>query len=263
MSGLGRMSIFFTLCLAFMLVGTAMAQDTSTTSTAQSGQPTMATEVKSGEVVYVSGNDLVVKLDDGQVRHVVVPDTTTVNVDGKDLTVHDLKPGMHLSRTITTTSTPTTVTTVRTIKGKVWHVNPPNTVILTLADGTNKQYKVPKGQMFEMDGEKHDVFDLRQGMVISANVVTEVPEDVQTSSRSVTGTPAPETPPAEAVLLIEEPTPAEPAQPQAAESAQRQEVAQSTAAALPQTASPVPLVGLLGLLSVGMGLGIRAFRRRS
>jgi hypothetical protein len=102
-----------------LVLGIASAQDASTSS-AQTGQPTTTTEVKSGTIVYVSGNDVVVKLDDGTVKHVVVPDTTTITVDGKDLTVHDLQPGMKVTRTITTTTTPVTVQTIRTVKGKVW-----------------------------------------------------------------------------------------------------------------------------------------------
>jgi len=73
-------------------------------------------------------------MDDGQTRNFSnVPDTAKVTVEGKELTVHDLKPGMKLERTITSTSTPQTVTKVETVSGKVWHVNPPNTVVLTLA----------------------------------------------------------------------------------------------------------------------------------
>jgi hypothetical protein len=236
----------FSLCAA-------LPQDTSTTSKSQSGQPTVQTEVKSATVVYVSGNDLVVKTDDGQVKHFVVPDDQTVSVDGKDLTVHDLKPGMRLTRTITTTSTPRTVTTVRTIDGTVWYVNPPSTVILTLSDGTNKQYKVPKGQMFEINGEQRDVFALRKGMKVSATVVTESQETVQASTRSVTGEappppPPPETPPIIGVLLVEEP--AAPPQPQ-----------QTAEARLPNTGSLVPLIGCLGLLSMGLSLGLRMLRR--
>ena len=64
------------------------------------------TEVRRGEVVYVSGNDLVVKTEAGQIKHFVVPEGATAVVDGKTLTVRDLKPGMKLTQTITTTETP-------------------------------------------------------------------------------------------------------------------------------------------------------------
>jgi len=235
--------------LTFLLVSAAaLAQDTSTTNSSQSGQATYKTEVKSGEVVYVSGNDLVVKADDGQVKHFVVPEDTKFNVDGKDLSVHELTPGMRLTRTITTTTVPKTIQTVRTIKGTVWYVNPPSTVILTLPNNTNKQYKVPKGQMFDLNGEKHDVFDLRKGMKISATVITETPETVESNARELSGQapPPPPTPPAVGALLIEDPTPA-PAP----------EVAQ---AALPKTGSMIPLIGLLGLLCVGTSLVLKASR---
>ena len=50
----GRMRTIFELSLACALVlATAWAQDTTNTNTA-SGQPTVTTEVKSAEVVYVS-----------------------------------------------------------------------------------------------------------------------------------------------------------------------------------------------------------------
>jgi len=254
MKSSGRILILFGISLACALVlATALAQDTTNSNTS-SGQATVSTEVKSAVVVYVSGNDLVVKTDDGQVKHFVVSDATTVSVDDKQLTVHDLQPGMRITRTITTTTTPKTITTVRTIKGKVWYVNPPLTVILTLPDGTNKQYKVPKGQLFEMNGEKHDVFELRKGMTVSATVLTETPEVVAKSSRNLTGTPPPPppTPPAEAVLLIEEPT-----TPHAAAPAPAPQVAQAT---LPKTASNLPLIGLLGLLCLAMSLGLRFLR---
>ena len=69
----------------------------------------------------VSGNDLVVKMADGTIRNFEnVPESARVTVDGKQLGIHDLKPGMKLQRTITTTSTPMTITTVQTVKGKVW-----------------------------------------------------------------------------------------------------------------------------------------------
>src|SRR5215469_10931612 len=121
MNGWLRLRILFAMTVIFIVVSlSALAQDTSTTQTSQSGQPTVKTEIKSGEVVYVSGNELLVKTDDGQLKHFVAPDNATATVDGKEITVHDLKPGMRLTRTITTTTTPTVVRTVRTIQGKVF-----------------------------------------------------------------------------------------------------------------------------------------------
>ena len=227
-----------------MLSSSVKAQDTSS-STTQKDPSTYETQMRSGTVVYVSGNDLVVKGVNGEVKHFVVPDSQRFDVDGKQLSVHQLKPGTHLTRTITTKTTPTTVKTVRTIEGKVWYVNPPNKVILTLPGGTNKEYNIPKGQMFDIDGQQQSAFHLRKGMNISATVVTEEPVTYVSQSQSLTGVaPAATPPPAQpmpetvAVLLIESPNPApQPTQTAAAEPAPK---------ALPKTGSELPLIGLLG-----------------
>jgi LPXTG-motif cell wall-anchored protein len=254
-----RRSIFraalFTFACALVSTG-VRAQDVSSATT-QKGPSTYETEMKSGTVVYASGNDLVVKLDDGEVKHFVVPESQTFTVDGKEVTVHDLKPGTHLTHSITTKTTPTLITTTRTIDGKVWYVNPPNMVILTLPDGTNKEYKVPKGQMFNIDGKQQSVFHLKKGMNVSAQVVTEEPVTHVSRATSVTGkAPPPPTPPVPdtvAVLLIESPhQPAQPTQTAAAPEPAPQ--------ALPKTGSEWPLVGLLGLGSLGAGILTRRVR---
>src|SRR5262245_52401529 len=154
------------LCL---LVSAGMVAQVKTETTKSQGQPTVQTSVERGEVVSVSGNDLVVKMEDGQIRHFPnVPESARVTVGGQQLSIHELKPGMELERTITTTTTPQTVTKVQTVKGKVWNVSPPTSVILTLEDGTNQQFKIPRGQKFMVNGQETDAFGLRKGMEISA-----------------------------------------------------------------------------------------------
>ncbi len=228
------------------------AQDTSTTTTHKAAS-TYQTDMKSGTVVYVSGNNLVVKGADGTVKHLIIPEGQTFDVDGKQLTVHQLTPGTHLTRTITTTTTPTTIKTVRTIDGKVWYVNAPGLVILTLPDGTNKEYKVPKGQMFMIDGKEQSVFHLKKGMMVSATVVTEEPVTHVTQNQTVTGV-APQMPDHVDVLLVEsEHQPAQPTQTAAA-------APEAAPAALPKTGSEWPLVGLLGFSSLGAGMLTRRIR---
>jgi LPXTG-motif cell wall-anchored protein len=241
------------VCVAF--AAAMLAQETSRTEATQ-GAGSRQVQVERGEVVYVSGNEVVVKMESGEVRHVTVPDGARATVDGKEISVRELKPGMKLQRTITTTTTPRTVTTVRTVSGKVWQVSAPNSVILTLADGTNKQYKIPKGQKFMIDGQEKTAFDLRKGMNVSATVVTAVPETVVAQQRKVTGSapPPPPTPPMEGALLIETPAPAPAAAP--APSAP-----EPPPTSLPKTGSVMPLIGLLGLLCSGLSLGLRMLRR--
>ena len=247
-------------CLAFACV--LVAQETSKTQESY-GAATRTVEVRRGEVVYVSGNYLVVKMENGDIKSFTVPDSARATVDGKELSVYQLKPGMKLERTIVTTSTPKMVTTVRSVQGKVFNVNAPSSVILTLADNTNKQYKVPKDQKFMIDGQEKTVFDLRKGMNVTATVVTQVPETVVAEQRRVTGSapPPPETPAIAGALLIEE-APAPPKQiASAARAPAPARAAEPAPKELPRTASPVHLMGLLGLLSVGLSFGLRMLRR--
>jgi hypothetical protein len=202
----------------------------------------------------VEGNDLIVKMEDGQIRHIAnVPESARVEVDGKQLGIHDVKPGMKLQRTITTTTTPRTITTVQSVTGKVWHVSPPSSVILTLENGKNQSFKIPKGQKFTVDGQTVDAFGLKKGMKISATKVVEVPETVVSEEKRLSGKlpPAPPPPPADVPILV---AAAEPAPAPAAESAPEN---------LPKTGSPLPLIGLLGLLFSGTSFGMRMLRRSS
>jgi hypothetical protein len=236
-------------CLAFALNMNAQVQ-TETSTTAEKG--TVATQVESGEVVTVSGNDLVVKMADGTIRHFAnVPESARATVDGQQMGIHDLKPGMKLQRTITTTTTPKTITTVQSVTGKVWHVSPPNSVILTLEDGKNQKFKIPKNQKFNIDGQMVDAWGLKKGMKIAATRVVEVPVTEVAQSRTVTGEmpPPPPPPPADVPVLVVE------------EVVVPVEVAHAAPAELPKTASPLPLIGLLGLLSLASSLGLRAARK--
>ena len=72
--GMGRRVAVATILASLAFAAVAAAQDTTTQGSYQSGAANVTTEVKSAEVVYVSGNDLVVKTDDGQVKHFVVPE---------------------------------------------------------------------------------------------------------------------------------------------------------------------------------------------
>jgi len=234
----GAMFLTFTVGLS--------AQVQTQTSTTK-GAHTQEVTVERGEVVYVMGNDLVVKMEDGTIRHVAnVPESVRVTVDGQQLGIHDLKPGMKLQRTITVTKTPTVVTTVKTVTGKVWQVQPPSHVILTLEDGTNEQFKIPNNQKFNIDGQMKDAWGLKKGMKISATKVVEEPVDVYDRHKKLAGTMPPPPPPVDVPILVAENTP--PPAPAAAP------------AELPKTGSILPLIGLLGGLSLLSSLGLKVIR---
>jgi hypothetical protein len=249
-STIGRTRLWLVLLAgtAFLALSLNMTAQVQTQSSTAAGQASHDVAVERGEVVTVSGNDLIVKMEDGSIRHIAnVPESARVDVDGQQLGIHDLKPGMKLQRTTIKTTIPKTITTVQSVTGKVWHVSPPNTVILTLADGTNQQFTIPKNQKFTVDGRETDAFGLKKGMNVSATKVVEEPITVVEHQRQLTGSmpPPPPAPPADVPILVAaaEPTPA-PAAP----------------AELPKTGSYLPLIGLLGSLALLSSFGLLAIR---
>lgn len=241
--------------VVFLASTLTMNAQVKTQTQVEHGTATHDVKVERGEVLRVEGNDLFVKMDDGQLRHFPnVSDTVTVKVDGKDLTIHELKPGMKLERVTVTSSTPRMVTTVQSVTGKVWNINPPSSVILTLEDGTNQSFKIPKGQKFMVDGQQVDAWGIKKGMKISATRIVETPETVVSREVTRTGSlpPPPPAPPADVPMLIVEVKAPAPVEVAAAEPAP---------ANLPKTGSSLPLIGLLGLLSSGASFGIRMLRR--
>lgn len=244
--------------MAFVLPLTGQVQ-TSKTETA--GEAVKDVKIERGEIIYVNGNSVVIRMDDGTLKHFDnVPDSVTFMVDGKPVNIHGAKVGMKVEKQTITTTTPRVVTTVETVTGKVWHVTPPSRVILTLENGENQEFKIPKGQKFMVDGRETDAFGLKQGMRVSAQRVTEVPETVVAQEIKRTGS-APPPPPAPKqdvpiLVVVARPTPA-PIQTAAAEPTTPAEPAPKK---LPRTGSDLPVLGLIGtclcLLSL-MSIGIR------
>lgn len=233
-------------CLLFAV--SMVAQDKTTK---QDTAKSAATQVKieRGEIVNVSGNEVTVKMESGELRVVTPPPGATIMVEGKKLTIKDLQPGMKVEKATFATTTDREIVTTRTIEGKIWHINAPVSVILRFPDGTNKQYKIPKGQMFSVDGKMVSAFHLKKGMNVKATVITTEPyvhmqEEVKRTGKM----PPPPPPPAADIPVLEE----EPVAVAAAEPAP---------VALPKTGSELPLLGLLGLLATGASFGLRRFRK--
>lgn len=249
LAAVGAFTLTFAICTA------AQVQTEKSTT---SGAATTTTTIKSATVVAVQGNDLIVKMEDGSLKHFPnVPESARANVDGKELGIHDLKPGMVLTRTVVTTTTPQTIRTVQSVRGKVWHVNAPKSVILTLEDGSNQQFAIPQGQKFNVDGQMVDAWGLRKGMMVTATKVTEEPATSVTQQASVTGV-APPAPPPDQPILVAVITPVPPPAPAPAAAP---EPAAPANAALPKTGSELPLIGLLGLMFLGISFGLRLQRR--
>ena len=231
------------------------------------GNASIKTEQLHGTVVFVEDNKLVVKMANGDLRTFEPPASRRFVVDGQELTVQQLKPGTTLTATVTTTTTPVTDRTTTVGTGKVWFVSG-NTVILTLPNNENRSYKVAESYRFTVDGQKASVHDLRKGMTISAEKIVEEPRTEIASNTTVVG----HAPPAPAPVVAETPrTPAPAPAPVRAAAAPApkptpvaapvEHAAAAPARELPKTASPFPLVGLLGLLSGGAAIGLRKVRK--
>jgi hypothetical protein len=246
--------------LAFLCATTVgiAAQDITHPSTTKTVAPptheVQPTHLQDAEVIHVSGHEIVVKLEDGKLEVLNLGENATFQVDGKDLTVHELTPGTKLSQEVHTVTTPQEVTTLRTVDGKVWYVNGRH-LILSFPGGKIKAYTVPDGIVFHINGEDKTVFDLKKGMDISATVLTVEPVNLATMHTVVTGQ-APPLPPDlafEGPMLVEE----------------NREVPTMTATLeppiqeLPKTASLVPLMGLLGFLSLALYAGMRLLQRKT
>ncbi len=256
-----RLAACAILLIACAAVTLAQVQ---TKTTEQKGQATKQVTVERGEVVYISGNEIVVKGENGEVRNFTVPENATAIVDGKTITLKDLRVGMKLERTITTTSTPKTVQTVRTGTGTVVNVQPPNYATVRFEDNSVERYKIPKDQKFVIDGVARTAFDLKPGMKITATRIVTVPEVEVTQQKSVTGTapppppPPPPTPSMEgALLILEKPAPVPVAAPATLPAPQPAPAVKP----LPKTGSVLPLLGMLGLLFSGASLAVRLLRR--
>src|SRR5262245_46657165 len=100
------------------------------TSVAAAQQTTTATQTKRFEVISVAGNDLVVKLPEGT-REINVPDDFRFTVDGQSLSVHELKPGMKGTATITTKTTTHPVTVMEVKNGTVMQVTGSSMIVRT------------------------------------------------------------------------------------------------------------------------------------
>jgi len=254
--------VVMAVAVVWLTAGPAQAQTTTTSS-----------ETKSFEVLAVTGNTLDVTLPEGQ-REITVPDDFRFTVNGQQLSVHQLKPGMKGTATITTRTTVTPVTVTEVRNGTVV-VRSSAGIIVRTDDGVKSftQGEVDKrGVKIVRDGKPVLLSQLREGDKLSAVIITSMPPKVMTdqevnatlaTARASGGSAAP-APAASASAATA--APAAPARTAArAESTATSGTASAPAGSartLPKTASSWPLVGLASALSLAIGLGL-TIRRRS
>ena len=198
-------------------------------------------------VVSVGDNFLVLKMADGTYKGFDVPAGFLFDEAGTKVPLSALKPGQAVTDTITTTEPlvehveeVNAVTVVRVVD---------RTLTVQLADGTYHRYFVPKGYRFDVDSKSLSVFQLQPGMKLSTTIVSE--NEVGTMTKAEFDAEALKPLPPLAPVAAPAPA-AAPAPPVAPPPAKKK---------LPKTAGQLPLIGLLGLLSLGLGVGLSALRR--
>jgi len=247
-----RAAIRLVFCGALVCLTAAVSlAQTSTTS-----------ETKKFQVIAVDGNQLVVRVPEGT-RELTVPSDFRFNVDGKLLSVQELKPGMSGTATVTTRTTLVPVSVTEVKNGTVMQAQG-NSIIVRTDDGIKMftQGDIDKrGVKIMRDGQPATISDFRANDRLTATIVTAKPprtiteKEVQATLAKSGGAAAPAgaAPPAAS-------TP----QPAAAPS---QAAPTSTSGAgartLPKTASPLPSLALTGFASLLLALGLAVRRHRT
>jgi hypothetical protein len=177
-------------------------------------------------VVYVGGNDLVVTSADGKLLSFTVAPGTKLSAGGSMVSLDALKPGTKLTAPVPGAAK--AVTSVSVVKGKVYVTAPPDAITLVTPQGT-KDFVVPAGTTFMVDGKPLGIADVKRDMTVEATVIT-------------TGTPgaAPATPPQTGALLIAQATNADD---------------------LPAAGTHLPLIGITGLALLVLGFGLMSLRK--
>ena len=178
--------VFAAAAIALGVAAGAEAQPTSTTGTVP-GAPKVTTTQVQGEVAFLRDDYLIAKMiPSGDYRLFVLKPGKTATIDGAVVPLNKAPIGTVLTAFVTVTETPVVDRTVTTLKGTVWQASP-TTVILTLENGENRQYDVPQGLKFDVEGEMKEAMELRPGMKITATKVVEVPRTEVREENVVTG----------------------------------------------------------------------------
>ena len=223
-SGRSLFAFIMTVVLGLAFAGAAMAQTTS------------KVDVRNFEVISVDGNRLVVR-DERGTNELTVPPDFRFTVNGKKMSVSELKPGMKGTATVTTKTTVAPVFVTQVKDGVVLKAGP-STVEIRDDQGVRRRFTQDqldqRGMQIIKDGTVIRVGQLREGDTFTAVLVTKA-EPVVLTEKDVQATTAPGK---------AEPMTASKAEPKAAEPKAAEPKAEpaptQVAKAEPQPATPPP-----------------------
>jgi hypothetical protein len=135
--------------------------------TARAGGPEAAI---GATVVYVSGNDLLIKATDGRLLNYSVPVGYQFTIASGKVGLKDLKAGSVLTGPVATGSEPLVIGHVETVKAKVYVARPPDTLTLILTDGS-QDFVVPAGTRFSVGGADVPLNALKRGDEVEATLL--------------------------------------------------------------------------------------------
>jgi hypothetical protein len=179
--------VFMTAAGVLSLAAGVAAQATQTQETVSGGPATVKTVQVKGELVAKGAGWLIAKDPTGYYKVYTVTPGRKAIVDGVPKTLDQLQVGTTLTSTATTTVTPVINRTTTITTGTVFWASP-TSVIVTLENGENKQYEVPEGFKFNVDGNQVSAMELRRGMKVTGTKIVEEPTNVITQDVVVTGT---------------------------------------------------------------------------
>lgn len=242
-----------------------------------------STDIKNGTVVSVGQDSIFIRESNGVLREFDVAPGFTATVDGKEVPLSGIKPGMKITAVIKTVNVPTVVQTTELKNAKVIK-NAGGLLFVREADGIHS-YNIPAGFRFDIGGAKLRLEDLQVNQHLNATIVhtargnateqevaaasatdeaaraaaAKAAADKAAADKAAADKAAADAAAARAAADAKARADAEAAAAKAAADAAAAQAAM--AESLPKTASSVPLAGALGVLCLGLGAALTLRRK--
>ena len=177
----------FYVCLAAVNVAGEEPQATQKKEAVPKSATATTTQLR-GEVVAVGPTWLVAKMTPGgDYRLFHVRPGAVATIEGTKKSLSQLRMGTMLTAAVTQEQTPLVKRTTTITQGRLlW--SSANTIVVAVENSENRQYAVPPGFKFTVEGKQLGVEELRAGMVLTGTNIVEEPVTSITEQTVVYGT---------------------------------------------------------------------------